>query len=275
MKLIDDMIREFRKGGMEGGCGNMRRLAGRVSCFRIREYARYVESYAGLSFDDIVCLHNDDSTLRAKMMFATGLVEMFMRMKWSHFIEENFGEFGHRKKKLYREGTVCIKGKEMTRHEVLINAMKDTKSLNMPVQQLAEGLTFGLLSKFIGNLHGGMVKEIGRDFDRIGGRLPSMLHNITMIRNKCAHFSRMWNIRYPALGKLQPCNVLAEGLAEDGDAPGAYNSLVLLACMTDIIQPEIGWKTNMLEFIENSAFANRIEYMGFPKDWRKREVWKA
>ena len=45
--------------------------------------------------------------------------------------------------------------------------------------------------------------------------------------------------------------------------------------MTDIIQPELGWKHDMIEFIKKSSFASKIEHMGFPSDWRTRDVWKA
>ena len=275
MKLVKEMMREFHQGGVSGDCVNMRGLAERVSCYRIRDYASYAESYADLSFDDIIRLHDDDRILGSKMMIATGVIEMFMRMKWAHYIEENHGKFGHRKKKLYREGTVRIKGEHMTRHESLIRSLRNIRAERMPVQQLAENISFGLLSKFIGDLHGSAVKQIGSDFDAIGGKLPSMLISITEIRNKCAHLWRMWNAHYPALGKLQPHGVLSNAIVGEGDAPGSYNSLALLACMTDIIQPEIGWKQDMIEFIEKSSFASKIEHMGFPSDWRTRDVWKA
>lgn len=85
----------------------------------------------------------------------------------------------------------------------------------------------------------------------------------------------MWNADYSALGKLQPRGAFAMGIAGSGDAPGSYNPLVLLACMTDIIQPELEWKRDMIEFIENSSFANKVEHMGFPEDWRTREVWRT
>lgn len=161
MKLAEEMIREFREGGMSGDCGSMRRLAERVSCHRIRGYAGKAESYAGFSFDDIVHLHDDDRILGSKMMVATGVIEMFMRMKWAHYIEENHGKSGRRKKHLYQEGTVFHKKKKMTRHQILLLAMEQAKTQEMPVQQLAENISFGLLSKFIGNLHGRIVKKLG------------------------------------------------------------------------------------------------------------------
>ena len=274
MKLVTEMMREFHQGGVSGDCVNMRRLAERASCYRIRGYAGHAESYADLSFDDIVRLHDDDLILGSKMMIATGVIEMFMRMKWAHCIEENHGKSGHRKKKLYREGTVRIKGRYVTRHEFLIRAITETGAEHMPVQQLAENISFGLLSKFIGNLHGSIVKQIGSDFDAIGGKLPSILRSITEIRNKCAHFGRLWNAHYSALGTLQPRGLLANAIVGKGDAPGSYNPLALLACMTDIIQPELGWKHDVIAFIEKSSFASKIEHMGFPSDWRKRDVWK-
>ena len=275
MKLVTEMMREFHEGGVSGDCANMRRLAERVSCYCIRDYASYAESYADISFDDIVRLHDDDRILGSKMMIATGVIEMFMRMKWAHYIEENHGKSGHRKEKLYREGTFCVKGECMTRHESMMRSLRNIRAEHMPVQQLAEHISLGQLSKFIGNLHGSIVKRIGSDFDAIGGMLPSVLRSVTEIRNKCAHFERMWNAHYSALGKLQPRGVLANAIVGEGDAPGSYNPLALLACMTDIIQPELRWKHDVIAFIEKSSFASKVEHMGFPSNWRTRDVWKA
>ena len=39
MKLVKEMMREFHEGGVSEDCANMRRMAERVSCYRIRGYA--------------------------------------------------------------------------------------------------------------------------------------------------------------------------------------------------------------------------------------------
>ena len=63
MKLVTEMMREFHEGGVSGDCANMRRLAERVSCYRIRVYAVHAESFADLSFDDVTRLHDDGRIL--------------------------------------------------------------------------------------------------------------------------------------------------------------------------------------------------------------------
>ena len=63
MKLVTEMMREFHEGGVSGDCANMRRLAERVPCRRIRGYAVHAESFADLSFDAAARLHDDGRIL--------------------------------------------------------------------------------------------------------------------------------------------------------------------------------------------------------------------
>lgn len=61
-----------------------------------------------------------------------------------------------------------------------------------------EYLTFGGLAHWIENLKPKYQKKLGLEFGLRGiGTLPSLLHNLRLLRNHCAHQSRLWNKQLP------------------------------------------------------------------------------
>jgi hypothetical protein len=52
-----------------------------------------------------------------------------------------------------------------------------------------------------------------------------------------------------------------------------YNTLVLLAHVVDIVEPENHWSLRLGALLHAQRFPV-TRHMGFPSDWRDREIWK-
>ncbi len=103
--------------------------------------------------------------------------------------------------------------------------------------------------------------------------LAPFLHHLTEVRNICAHHERLWNVRFdiePVLPVKKPALKPFFNFAAQGKL---YNTLVLLAHLTDIIPPGRDWARQLLGLLESRGEVCEAA-MGFPGGWRAAEFWR-
>jgi abortive infection bacteriophage resistance protein len=93
-----------------------------------------------------------------------------------------------------------------------------------------------------------------------------------MVRNTCAHHSRLWNREFtitPLIPKTKPQNLLHQF------QPGSrklYNTLTLLLHCMDIVAPHHSWRQRLKALIEQHKPPTRA--MGFPPRWDQLSLWQ-
>ena len=103
----------------------------------------------------------------------------------------------------------------------------------------------------------------------------SFIHHLTIVRNFTAHHARVWNREFPLTWKLplsKPASVIGSLNRQDGKR--IYNTLAMLACLIDVINPGNHWKKRLSDLI-NSSPGIQTRYMGFPDNWRDLPLWKG
>jgi len=107
--------------------------------------------------------------------------------------------------------------------------------------------------------------------------MENWLHSISVLRNYCAHHSRIWNRRFPVEVKL-PYNTVHPFIGRDSIRTIYRNKIFAhLSCikyLLDIINPNNHFKDNLIEIIKDGGKLHRIKDMGFPDDWKYFGVWK-
>ena len=193
------------------------------------------EFVAGAAFDDVVKLFAFDRELRMFVMAAAERVEMsvYAQMDSRGVLPEP-------------------------------RPAKETKHITMG--DLSRRYTKGLdasLRRDIANVYG--------TDERI---LERFLHHLTVVRNFCAHHRRLWDY-HP-----QPFLILPDrkpaGLSPFFNRAGRgkiYNTLVMLAYMSDVIPPRIDWRRRLSALLEGRGAADEAA-MGFPGGWRMMEFWR-
>ena len=144
-----------------------------------------------------------------------------------------------------------------------------------PVWMTAEIISFGQLSRWIANLKRPDRKEIAGEYGMGDEGLTTACRHLAIIRNKCAHHSRIWNKKFTvtmAVNKLPP--KLQQGM-QGADRKRMHNTLVVVDHLLSIASPNNNWRSQVVDLIEQCDLVNPVSSMGFPKDWRTRSVWQT
>ena len=163
----------------------------------------------GTTFDDVMALYIFDRKLRLTIMEAVERIEIALRARWTYHMVEMHGSHVHMKpdafKLGYRDGIYWsmmngMAGSNKKSDEVFVKhySEKYTSPEMPPLWAMTELLTFGELSIWIAMTKSIKVKtELARDMG-LGNpkNLEGVIQNIALVRNKCAHHSRVWNRKF-------------------------------------------------------------------------------
>jgi len=208
--------------------------------------------------------------------------EVSLRCGWAHHLATAYGPHGHLDRRLYHferyEEAISTLREEIDRSgERFVKHYKSkyTDPELPPVWMTAEIVSFGKLSKLYEYLvrredRQAIAKPYGID-ERL---LCSILHHLTIVRNICAHHSRLWNKTFK-IKMIAPKAPAALMLALNKSASDKlYNTLATLNYLMKVVAPASQWRKRLIELIDSYPFVD-TKAMGFPEDWRKMPAWKV
>lgn len=176
-----------------------------VNYYKLSGYFKFFEktqdNYDGLDILSVFDLYYFDRELRHLLMRAIEKIEISIKTKVAYIIGKKYGAFGHIDPlNFYSEydhkSFLKILKKEETRSkEPYIKKYKEkyTSEEFTPIWMSVEILPLGTVSIMYSNLERDAQKEIAKEYHTSMVNLKSWLVNITLLRNFCAHNSRVWN----------------------------------------------------------------------------------
>lgn len=204
-----------------------------ISYYRLSAYFLPYQSekdhfQTGSKFDDILDLYVFDRRLKLILMEGIERIEVgvksaitnYMSLKYNNphwFLDEvHFDNYSPEKEKSFQNFNSYI-----TSINNSLKTHKDTTSIRHyyskysspsypPSWAIMEILTFGQISKIYSILQTKHKRNIAKQFKTSWQVLESILYSLTVIRNKCAHHQRIWNVKilYPpsntVLKKIAP-----------------------------------------------------------------------
>lgn len=266
-----------------------------ISYYRLRAYTypfqdngndhHFIQS--NIHFSDIIDLYCFDRRLRALIFNAIEKIEVAIRTKIIYeYAMETKDSHWFLNKKLFRDNYEKIieeMGDEVDRSNEDFIKHYDRKYNDPdypPAWMTLEVLSFGTLSRMFSFLDSKseankkITKEFGLPNSFI---LENWMHAISVLRNCCAHHSRIWNRRFP-IGLKLPYNTSYPFMGRDAIKSIHNNKLfALLSCikyLLDIISPSSDFKKNLINIIQNGGKLLKIKDMGFPENWKYLDVWK-
>ena len=97
------------------------------------------------------------------------------------------------------------------------------------------------------------------------------LHHLTLVRNVCAHHSRLWNREFSVTPMLpQKPSTLATQFQPRSRK--VYNALLMLMHCMDRIAPRHHWRRRLLSLIDQHAIP--VASIGAPADWKSQPLWQ-
>ena len=136
----------------------------------------------------------------------------------------------------------------------------------------ATWISMGDLSRRYKNLHFALRQQIAAAYGMDAKTLSSFLHHLTGVRNACAHNGRLWNQLFPVWPVLPAKKPALKPFFNTAAEGKIYNTLVILAHLTDIISPQRDWARQLLRLLDEHSEVSKTA-MGFPNDWREMKFW--
>ena len=143
-----------------------------------------------------------------------------------------------------------------------------------------ETLSFGNISQLIANLDckSKPYRRISRAFGLSNPFiLENWIYSFSVLRNYCAHHSRIWNRRFHVEMKL-PYNTHFPFIDRNEISFIRKNKLFAILSsiqyIIKIISPESDFKNTLIKAISEGGKLLNIKDMGFPQNWQNFGVWQ-
>ena len=233
----------------------------------------------GSSFSSVLNLYVFDRELRLLLMDALERFEVSIRTQWAYQMGHRHGAHSHldpslaHRRDRWQQNLESLQKEVDRSDETFITHFTETYQEPLPpVWAACEVMSLGLLSRWYANLQPMATRSaIAAAYGLDQSVLGSWLHHLTLIRNTCAHHSRLWNRRFPVTASLPRKNPTLCRQFRQGDRK-LYNALLILLHCMDAIAPAHHWRKRLVALIHDHSIP--VADMGFPSDWQHQALWQ-
>jgi abortive infection bacteriophage resistance protein len=244
----------------------------RVNYYRLTAYTLTFKKdnvfHPGTTFEKLYRHYDFDSKLRNLLSEIIEYVEIAFRSHLCYEIAHKYGALGYQDPSHFRNKDyhdVFLKKlndslKESKDHFVIHHREKYNNQF--PVWVAFEVLTFSNLSMLFKNLllvdQRHITKSYYRNLDY--DQISNWLHGLTIVRNRCAHYSRLFNHKLPLRIGFR---------ATDRKREISSNELFAVIFNTKYLIEKATWQNWVirLEALVGEYHEVDIRYLGFKEDW--------
>lgn len=266
---------------------NYYRLSGYWMCFEDSRNPHHFKN--GTTFEDILDLYNFEKELRTFVFEGISRFEVSLRTQFSHQVGMKYGSHSYLEPEYAKDFADWLDNMKKVQAETgrskenFIKHYKDKYEESFPpVWVICEIFSFGTLSCWYKNLKEVPSKNIncpGNAKDDIAAfyNLPSIIleswiHSLTVLRNHCAHQSRLI-LKQIAIQPMKPkSSKISISQLWSSQTNCVYNLILILLYLNSQINIPSNWKTDFISFLKANN-SKCIEFLNFPKDWEKDSFW--
>ena len=241
-----------------------------VSYFRlVKAYGVGLKPHNGVfdgktSFEDLVALYDFNTEFRQLLISQIERIEITLRCRLANYFSVKYGVLGYKDCANFADEVkhrAFLEEAYNSRSPFVRNFRENYEGRDVPFYALVEILSFGTLSKFFKNMKNSDKKELGLEYGHRWTYLESWFETLAYIRNICAHYGRLYNIRLDKTPKIPV-----------GDKRECSTIRVFWAvyCIKKLVPMDGEWvdflaKVNKLFLKYPQADKTK---MGFPEDWQ-------
>lgn len=235
---------------------------------------------AGTTFEAVLRLYTFDRELRLLLLDAIERIEVSARAQWAYRMGHLHGPHSHLNQALAYNPRHWVKHKDDLEKEVgrsdeiFIHHLMATYSENLPpIWAVCEVMSLGLLSRWYNNIKPMNTRNvIAGVYSLDESTFASWLHHLSVVRNVCAHHSKLWNREFtilPQRPRTKPAALVPEFISGSNKI---YNTLVITLYLMDQISPGHHWRARLKDLLRNHN--EWLNDMGFPTGWETRTIWQ-
>ena len=286
---IIDIIKQLKSRGLSITNENdATTLLENISYFRLATYLRPMEmdtchNYkSGSTFENAVSLYYFDAQLRHLIFGAIQKIEISLRAKMINIISLQYGAMWFIDSNLAIDkhkfsDNLSTLERELNRSKeefIKDHITKYGKEEYPPVWKLLELASFGCLTKLYFNFSDNKLKKnIARSYKVPQHEiLESWMKSLNVLRNACAHHSRVWNRTMAVMPQL-PNTLNEDWISTKPSANKLYAILCCLQYWLNAIDSKNTFKVELIALLTNYPNVDTTA-MGFPKDWEKELLWR-
>jgi abortive infection bacteriophage resistance protein len=225
----------------------------------------------GIRFEDIVGRYLFNANLRQIVLVQIEKIEVNLRCKLSNYFCDKYGVLGYEDINNFAVTPEIYKPfytdmlKELSRNAkspFVVNFRKNYVDGKIPLYALVELFSFGTLSKFYKNMKNEDKKAVAAMYGVGYTYFGSWIESIAFVRNVCAHYGRIYNIKFPKAPKLY------KRYSEKGVKN--YRLFATLLTLKHLLPNDKQW----LNFVDNiellfEKYASvKLHYIDFPQNWK-------
>lgn len=228
--------------------------------------------FSNIDFHRIQRIYEFDSKLRGTLFSCIEKIELYLRTQFAYYSGHVHGTLGYMDANAYNERhndekfkkllQICI---EENKGTLVVKHHREKYRGKFPIWVIIEFFSMGMLSYFYADMLSGDQKYIAKElYGTSVACLKSWLRCITDLRNRCAHYSRLYYWSFPALPKMP------RELKTTPNRKLFSQILVLKLLYPDKDE----WNTNVLieikAIMEEYASDISLKHIGFPPDWHQQ-----
>ena len=220
------------------------------------------------TFERIKMIYEFDQWLRLLIFAVVEEIEVYTRTRLAYYHGHKYGPHGYWKAENFSSAhnhdhfIVQIESEvERNKNALWVKHHRRTYNGKFPIWVIVELFSFGMLSRFYADLPLDDRKQIAAEFHTKEAYLESWLRAVTLLRNTCAHYGRLYYAMFTSIPKIPPhLKLTCTGMLFDQlltlklltPDPGIWNS-VFLANISTLVE-------EYSEFIE-------LTHIGFADEW--------
>lgn len=249
------------------------RFLNRVNYYRLSAYFLPFRKRDGsyipdVPFSRVQRIYEFDGQLRGLIFSIIEDIEVNIRAKLAYYVAHKYGPLGyldsdmfsdkHQTQRFQQKIHSCIEENART---LVVKHHKSQYGGQFPIWVIIEFFSVGMLSYFYRDLHTKDKKAVAATLGTVPKLLESWLRCLTDLRNKCAHYSRLYYWIFTAMPDMP------KGSALEADRT-LFSQLLMLKYLYPV--PE-KWTAKLVvplkALMEEYQRDVSLKHLGFPSDW--------
>lgn len=225
-----------------------------------------------INFEKVMLCYEFDRELMNLLYGIIGEIETYLKTQLANYLSLKYNPLIYENKEIYRNQEIYLefknridKIKTESKEEIIIHHLKKYDG-NIPLWVIIEFLSYGNIYKFCYALKPKYQKELGKVlFDVSKNHLTSWIKTLTLFRNRCAHYNRLYNYKF----KIIPSNEKSINYKMDSKL---FSQLLVIKYIHSYMDKEKWdnvYKKELFNLIKKYKGIIELEKLGFPKNWEK------
>lgn len=233
------------------------------------------------TFQNIIDIYNFDHELRHIILKYLEIIEVHVKSIYAYEFTRVHGPTGYLDESFFsdkdKHKEIISKANQQKnqrlRHEAYLKHFVNDLQQDIPLWAFVDLFTISDVSFLYSiseqSVKSAVAKKFGLNMNKGAAILGSYMHSMTIVRNLCAHGSRIYNRLFeqkPSLSKKEK-NLLIKNKNDEVDNAHFYGFvLIMKRLLPDDIFNEL--KASIIKLTEKYPFV-KMKYYGFREDWKE------